>query len=309
MRRFPRVVTAMITPYKEDMSVDYEGAQKIAGYLLDHGSEGLVVAGTTGESPVLSIQEKIDLFQAVKEAVGSKGWVIAGTGTNSTRDAAEMTSAAERVGADAVMAVVPYYNKPNQEGLFRHYQAVASATSKPVMIYNVPGRTGINLQPQTAQRLAQIGNVRAIKDASGNLDQITAMKAALPEDFLIYSGDDSLTLPMMAVGAYGVVSVAAHIAGDLVSDMIYAYLEGRIDEAREAHLKLFPLFKALFITTNPIPVKKAAALIGLPAGDLRLPMVEASPDETAVIEAALAGLGLRGGLCGSGFGEGLRIFA
>lgn len=294
MNRFPRVVTAMITPYKEDMSVDFEGAQRIAGYLMDHGSEGLVVAGTTGESPALSIQEKIDLFQVVKEAVGNRGWVIAGTGTNSTRDAMEMTDAAEKVGADAVMAVVPYYNKPNPEGLFRHYQAVASATSKPVMIYNVPGRTGINLQPETAQRLAQIENIRAIKDACGNLDQITAMKSLLPENFMIYSGDDSLTLPMLSVGAYGVVSVAAHIAGDLVSDMIYAYLDGRIDEARETHLKLFPLFRALFVTTNPIPVKKAASLIGLPAGGLRLPLVEASPDETAAIEEAFAGLGLAG---------------
>lgn len=292
MKTFPRVVTAMITPYNEDFSMDLDGAQKIARYLLANGSEGLVVAGTTGESPTLSVREKIELYKVVKEAVGDRGYVIAGTGTNNTRDAVEMTEAADKIGIDAVMAVVPYYNKPNQEGLFQHYKAVAQATSKPVMMYNVPGRTGINMLPETVARLAQIKNIKAVKEACGNLDQISALKTILPEDFLVYSGDDSLTLPMLSVGAYGVVSVATHVAGKLIHDMIYAYLDGKVEEAHRLHLKLFPLFKNLFITTNPIPVKKAAALCGLPAGGLRLPLVEASPKEIEIIRETLAGLNL-----------------
>lgn len=292
MKYFPRVLTAMITPFHEDLSVDYAGAAKLARTLLANGSEGLVVAGTTGESPTLSVQEKIELFRVVKEAVGPEGWVAAGTGTNNTKDAMEMTAAAEKTGVDAVMAVVPYYNKPSQEGMFRHYQALASVTSKPVMIYNVPSRTGSNLQPQTLARLAEIENIKAVKEACGSLDQISALKTVLPKDFLIYSGDDSLTLPMLSIGAYGVVSVVTHVAGKQVRDMVYAYLDGRVEEARDLHARLYPLFKNMFIATNPIPVKRAAALCGLPAGGLRLPLVEADAAETSVIRETLASLEL-----------------
>lgn len=292
MKTFPRVVTAMITPFNDDYSINYQGVQELANYLLANGSEGLVVAGTTGESPTLSIKEKIELYSLVKETVGEQAYVIAGTGTNNTKDAIEMTEAAEKIGVDAVMAVVPYYNRPNQEGLYQHYKALASCTSKPVMMYNVPSRTGVNLLPETVARLAEIKNIKAVKEACGNLDQISLLKSILPEDFLIYSGDDSLTLPMLSVGAYGVVSVATHVAGKMINEMIYTYVDGRVEDAARLHIKLFPLFKNLFITTNPIPVKKAAQLCGLPSGRLRLPMVEANAQETAIVRDTLMKLNL-----------------
>lgn len=286
--KMPRLITALITPFKEDLSVDYEGIQKLALKLVREGSEGLVVCGTTGESPALSTSEKVGLIKAVKEAVGNNGIVIAGTGTNSTADSLKMTIEAEKAGADAIMLVVPYYNKPNQEGLFRHFKECAGATALPAILYNIPGRTGTNMLPETVLRLTEeAGNIAALKEASGSLDQVSALKTMLPDDFLIYSGDDSLTLPMLAVGAYGVISVASHVAAKELRDMIDSFVSGDLERARRIHLDLFPIFKAMFVTTNPIPVKRALALLGLPSGGLRLPLVEASPEETRQIKKAL----------------------
>ena len=292
MGKFPRVITAMVTPFKDDLSVDYEGAQKLALHLIEAGNDGLVVAGTTGESPTLSQQEKISLFSAIKEAVGNKALVIAGTGSNSTADSIYLTQEAGKIGVDGIMAVVPYYNKPNQEGLYQHFKAIAMETPLPVMLYNVPGRTGTNLLPETVARLSAIENIVALKEAAGNLDQVSALKTLLPEDFLIFSGDDSLTLPMLAVGAYGVVSVAGHLVGNEIKRMIDSYINGDVHQAQMIHQQLFPLFKAIFVTTNPIPVKKALSLLGLPSGELRLPLVEASTKETEIIRETLTKLNL-----------------
>ncbi|PKM89973.1 MAG: 4-hydroxy-tetrahydrodipicolinate synthase [Firmicutes bacterium HGW-Firmicutes-12] len=292
MIEYPRVFTAMITPLKEDESVDFNGAQKLALHLISKGSKGLVISGTTGESPTLTKQEKLDLFSAVKEAVGSKGYVIAGTGSNSTADSVRLTEEASKLGIDGVMAVTPYYNKPNQEGLYQHFRAIAKATSLPLVLYNVPGRTAVNMLPETVAKLAEIQNVIALKEACGNTDQVTEIKTLVSEDFLIYSGDDCMTLPMLAVGSYGVISVAGHVAAEMISQMVTAYVEGQVKEAYRINKALYPLFKAMFVTTNPIPVKKAVSLLGLPAGKPRLPMVEATPEETTCIKRVMLDLGL-----------------
>jgi len=288
----PRLITAMITPFKDDLSIDYEGAQKLALTLIKEGSEGLVICGTTGEATTLSTPEKLELFKAVKEAVGDKGYVIAGTGTNSTADCLKMTEGAAKIGVDAALVVVPYYNKPNAEGLYQHYKAVASATDLPVILYNVPSRTVINMQPETVARLSEIPNIVAIKEACGNMDQVTQIRKMVPDDFLIYSGDDSLTLPMLSLGAYGVISVASHLVSPQIREMIDAYLAGEVKKASAIHAQLFNLFRAMFITVNPVPVKRALNLLGRPAGGVRLPLVEATEEETAKIRAAMQQMGL-----------------
>lgn len=293
MKMFPRLITALITPFKrDDLSIDFKGVQELASKLVKEGSEGLLVCGTTGESPNITINEKLDLIKAVKEAVKNSGTVIAGTGSNSTANSIKLTEAAEKVGADGIMLVVPYYNKPNQEGLYQHFKMCAQATSLPVITYNVPGRTGVNMMPETIRKLAEVKNIVGIKEASGSIDQVTAIKTLMPQEFLIYSGDDSLTLPMLAVGAHGVISVASHLAAKRMKEMIDLYFLGRVEESRKIHLSLYPLFKALFITTNPIPVKKALSLMGLPSGALRLPLTEAGPDETIKIKETLRIMGL-----------------
>lgn len=292
MRELPRLITAMITPFKDDLSVDYEAAQKLAQLLINEGSEGLVISGTTGESPTLSVNEKMELFRAVKEAVGDKGYIIAGTGTNSTADCIKLTEGATKAGVDAVMIVVPYYNKPNAEGLYQHYKAAAGATDLPVILYNVPDRTGINMLPETVARLSEIKNIIAVKEASGNLDQVSMIRNMVPEDFIIYSGDDSLTLPMLSVGAYGVISVASHLVAPQIKEMITAYTAGEVKKAAAIHGKLFDLFRTMFITANPIPVKKALSLLGRTADTVRLPLVNATEDETEKIRTVMQQVGL-----------------
>jgi len=291
MKRFPRLVTALITPFKDDYSIDFDGAQKLALRLIEEGNEGFVISGTTGESPSLSKEEKLDLFKAIKEVVGSKAWVIAGTGSNCTLESARFTEEAARTGVDGVMLVTPYYNKPTQDGLYQHFKTVAETIELPVILYNVPGRTGINLLPDTVVKLAAVPNIMALKEACGNLDQVSALKSKLPEDFYVYSGDDSLTLPLLSLGCYGIISVVAHIVGKQMSAMIKAYLSGDIQKATQIHLQLYPIFKALFIVSNPIPVKKALALVGRPSGKLRLPLVEPTPAETEIIREALKKVG------------------
>lgn len=289
---FGRVLTAMITPFSKDMSVDYNVVRKLARHLAQSGSDGLVVCGTTGESPTLTREEKMELFRVVVEEVGGQSVVIAGTGSYSTASSIELTQAAEKVGVDGVMLVCPYYNKPSQEGLYQHFKAVASSTNLPVMLYNIPGRTGVNMLPSTVARLAEIPNIIAIKEAAGSIDQVSELLRLLPDRFSVYSGDDSFTLPMLALGAKGVVSVASHVVGTRIRDMINAYTSGNTTLAAEIHMELFPVFKGLFITSNPVPVKTAMNLLGWQTGVPRLPLVEATAAEKQNLKAMLVELKL-----------------
>ncbi len=290
---FGRVIPAMVTPFDGEGRVDFRRAAELARFLVEEkGCDGILVGGTTAESPVLTDEEKVSLFRTVVEAVGDRVFVWAGTGSNDTRRSVELTRRAEEAGADGVMLVTPYYNKPPQQGLYEHFRAVAASTSLPVMLYNVPGRTACNIAPETVARLAELPNVAAVKEASGSLDQVSQIRALTRDDFVIYSGDDSLTLPILAVGGSGVVSVAAHVAGREIGRMVDAFLAGDMAEARRWHLRLLPLCKALFVTTNPIPVKAALRLAGFPVGGYRLPLVEPSPAEERAVRDALAGLGL-----------------
>lgn len=291
--QFGRLLTAMVTPFTKDGEVAYDEAVNLARFLIETGSDGVVVAGTTGESPVLTKEEKLKLFSVVKEAIGEKGTVIAGTGSNNTTDTINLTKKAAGTGVDGVMVVTPYYNKPSQEGLYQHFKAVAQETDLPVIMYNVPGRTSVNLLPATVVRLAQIKNICAVKEASGNLDQVAEIKRGVPEDFLIYSGDDSLTLPMLAIGGCGVISVVSHVAGKMIKEMIDSFFAGKIIESAELHLKLFPLYKVLFMTTNPVPVKAALNFMGLNVGEPRLPLVPATEQEVEAIRKVMAETGIK----------------
>lgn len=283
-----KMFTAMVTPYDEKLEVNYVKAAELAGYLIANGSDGLVVSGTTGESPVLNNQEKIRLLTAVKEAAGSQAEVWAGTGSYDTRESVELSRKAEQGGADGLLLVCPYYNKPSQEGLYQHFKAVADSVSIPVMLYNIPGRTGINLAPETVAKLAEIDNITAIKEASGNMDQVSLLKNMLPEGFSIFSGDDSLTLPMLALGASGVVSIASHLVGKEIKAMLEAFACGDNEHALQLHRYLMPMFKGLFITTNPIPVKEALNMMGMQMGSFRLPLCNATPGEKEFISSLLA---------------------
>ncbi|HAP93327.1 MAG TPA: 4-hydroxy-tetrahydrodipicolinate synthase [Desulfotomaculum sp.] len=285
---FGRVLTAMVTPFEKDFSVNFDLAGKLARYLVQSGSDGLVVSGTTGESPTLSSEEKIELFRVIVEEVGGEATVIAGTGSYDTAGSVNLTRAAERVGVDGLLLVAPYYNKPSQEGLYQHYKAVAKSINLPVMLYNIPGRTGVNVSPETVARLAEIDNIVALKEAAGSMDQVSELRRLLPDNFAIYSGDDSLTLPMMALGAKGVVSVAAHVVGPRLKEMVNAFLAGNFTLATQIHQELFPVFKGLFITTNPVPVKAALNLLGWQVGIPRLPLVKATVAEKESIKRMLS---------------------
>jgi 4-hydroxy-tetrahydrodipicolinate synthase len=273
----------MVTPFSLDGAVDYDVAEHLADYLVEQGSDGLVVCGTTGESPTLTWEEEYQLFKTIKQAVAGRAKVIAGTGSNSTDEAIEATQKAEQLGLDGSLQVVPYYNKPPQEGIYHHFSQIARAVPDlPLMLYNIPGRTGCNMAVETVAKLAQIPNIVAIKEASGSLDQASQIRRNTPSDFCIYSGDDSLTLPLLSVGGSGVVSVASHLVGTRLQQMIQAYESGQPKQALEIHLELLPLFNTLFITANPIPVKVALELQGWMVGSVRSPLCAAS---TAVKEA------------------------
>ena len=293
MVNFGRVLTAMITPFKENGSVNLAIAEQLAAHLAEQGTDTLVVCGTTGESPTLSWSEEYELFQVVRAAVAGKAKVIAGTGSNSTEEAIAATQKAAKIDLDGSLQVVPYYNKPPQAGLYQHFKAIAQACPDlPLVLYNVPGRTGQNLQPETVARLAEIHNIVGIKEATGNLDQASEIRRLTPPEFYLYSGDDSLTLPLLAVGSSGVVSVASHLVGAQLQEMIQAFMMGQVGVATQIHLKLFPLFKALFATTNPIPVKAALKLKGWDVGSTRLPLCEASPEVSQNMKAVLTELNL-----------------
>ncbi|CDM97842.1 Dihydrodipicolinate synthase (DHDPS) [Limnospira indica PCC 8005] len=286
-------MTAMVTPFWEDGSINYAEAERLAAHLAANGSDTLVVCGTTGESPTLTWDEEHELFKVVQQAVAGKAKVIAGTGSNSTQEAIAATQKAAKLGVDGSLQVVPYYNKPPQEGLYQHFLAIASACADlPIVLYNIPGRTGQNLQPETVARLASVPNIVAIKEASGSLDQASQIRQLTPKEFQIYSGDDSLTLPLLAVGGTGVVSVASHLVGKQIQDMIQMFEAGRVQEATEIHIKLFSLFKTLFITTNPIPIKAALKLLGWNVGLSRSPMCEPSPEVIEKVKGVLGELGL-----------------
>ncbi|MDQ7844841.1 MAG: 4-hydroxy-tetrahydrodipicolinate synthase [Armatimonadota bacterium] len=287
MAIFGRVLTAMATPFDADGAVNWGEAARLARHLVDHGSDGIVVAGTTGESPTLSDEEKVRLFRTVKEAVGDRAAVVAGTGTYDTRHSIHLSREAERAGADGLLLVNPYYNRPSQDGLYAHFRAIAESTRLPCMLYNIPGRTGVNCLPETIARLSEIPNIVAVKEATGNLDQASEIRRRTKDDFLIYSGDDSLTLPILAVGGTGVVSVASHLVGPDIQEMVRAYERGEVRRALQLHLRLLPLFKVLFITTNPVPLKAALNMSGFQVGVPRLPLVEATPKEKEQIQAVL----------------------
>ena len=288
----PRLITAMITPFDDKLQVNYAKAAEVAEYLAKNGTEGIVVAGTTGESPVLSDEEKLRLFATVKEQVGSRVSVWAGTGSNNTQHSVELSREAEKLGVDGVLLVGPYYNKPSQEGLYQHFRAIAEAINIPAMVYNIPSRTSSNILPETIARLAQIDNIVALKESSGDMNQVSQLAYLLPEGMKVYSGDDSLTLPMMALGAYGVVSVASHLVGKDIQRMITAFNNGDTREATRIHLALFPIFKGLFITTNPVPLKEAMNILGMEVGGLRLPLTRASQQEHEFIRNMLMSTGL-----------------
>lgn len=287
MAPFGHLLTAMITPFTSDGAVDYEQAWRLARFLIDAGSDGLVVSGTTGESPTLSHDEKVALFRTVVEAVGQKAHVVAGTGTYDTAESVELTRRAAEVGCDAVMAVTPYYSRPPQQGLIEHFTAVAEASDLPVLLYNIPGRTGRRIELNTLTRLAEHPRIVAVKDAVGELTFTTNTRLAVGEDFAIYSGDDINTLPMMSVGAIGVVSVAAHLAGKQIKAMVEAARQGDLETARTLHLALAPLAGALFLEPNPMPVKAAMNALWEPVGNPRLPLVPASDETVQAIKETL----------------------
>jgi 4-hydroxy-tetrahydrodipicolinate synthase len=290
---FGRVLTAMITPFSEDGSLNLAVVEKLAAHLADSGTDAVVVCGTTGESPTLTWDEEHELFQVVKKAVTGKAKVIAGTGSNSTRESIAATQKAAKLGVDGSLQVVPYYNKPPQEGMYRHFKAIAESNpDMPLMLYNIPGRTGQNLLPETVARLAEIPNIVAIKEATGSTDQASQVRRLTPPDFTIYSGDDSMTLPLLSVGGSGVVSVASHLVGEQLQEMVQAFEAGSPQKATEIHLKLLPLFKALFATTNPIPLKYALKLQGWDVGSPRLPLCDASDEVKSKVKAVMEELNL-----------------
>ena len=270
---FGRILTAMVTPFQESGEVDYELAIKLSNHLCENGSDGIVLCGTTGESPTLSWAEQHNLFVAVKGSLNPRSKVIVGTGSNCTSEAVEATKKAYEFGADGALVVVPYYNKPPQEGLYKHFSSIASeASDLPLMLYNIPGRTGCNLLPPTVNKLMNFPNILSIKAASGRIEEVTELRAACGYKLSIYSGDDSLLLPMLSVGAVGVVSVASHIAGLQLKMMIELFQKGEVSNALDIHEKLQPLFKSLFETTNPIPIKAALELKGWQVGSPRNPL-------------------------------------
>ncbi|MBT9282851.1 MAG: 4-hydroxy-tetrahydrodipicolinate synthase [Hydrogenibacillus schlegelii] len=276
---FPRLITAMVTPFDDAGAIDWPTVDRLVDHLIAHGSEGIVVAGTTGESPTLTEAEKLALFERVKARAAGRAQVIAGTGTNDTAASIRLTREAEALGVDGVMLVVPYYNRPSQRGLYEHFRAVAEATSLPIMLYNVPGRTGANLAADTVIALSRIDNIVAVKEASGDLTQMARILEEARPGFQVLSGDDKMLLPLLAIGGHGVVSVAAHIVGDALKELIEAFLAGEVVRAAALHRRYLPIFEGLFFTASPAPVKAALAMMGLPVGGLRLPLVPLNAEE------------------------------
>ena len=277
MTEIGRLITAMVTPFDEKGAVDYDQAKRLANALLDSGSDGLVITGTTGEGPTLSSEEKIRLYAEVKEAIGSRGAVIAGTTDNDTAKSIELSAEAESVGADALLLTVPAYNKPPQEGLYQHFKAIAESTSLPCVLYNVTSRTSLNMTDETTIRLSEIDNIVGVKEAGSDLNQITRIIDGAGDDFRVWSGNDDETFSIMATGGYGVVSVLSHLVGNQIKQMMGYLLEGDVEKAAAEHRRLLPLFKVMFIVSNPIPLKYSLNHVGFNVGPMRLPLVP--PDD------------------------------
>jgi 4-hydroxy-tetrahydrodipicolinate synthase len=290
--RFGSLITAMVTPFRDDHAIDIDGAERLAAHLLDTGSDAIVVSGSTGESPTLTHKEKAELFRAVGGVVRGRGQLICGTGTYSTAETLELTQAAEDAGADGLLVVTPYYNKPPQRGLIAHFERVAEATDLPIIAYNIPGRTATRIEHDTLMRLAEQPNIVAVKDSTGDFQGVSRLMAEAPPDFEVYSGDDWATFGYVCLGAVGVVSVASHLVGPQIRQMIELIETGDVPAARKIHEGLSPLFNALFITSNPIPVKAALEMLGLPAGVPRLPLVPATSEERERVRRALEDAGL-----------------
>ncbi|WP_040205032.1 4-hydroxy-tetrahydrodipicolinate synthase [Neobacillus jeddahensis] len=287
MVHFGRVPTAMVTPFDKKGHIDFAKTTQLVNYLIENGTDSFVVAGTTGESPTLSKEEKLALFAHVVKVVKGRVPVIAGTGSNNTYASIELTKKAEQLGVDAIMVVAPYYNKPNQEGLYQHFKAVAEATSLPVMVYNIPGRSAVNIHPDTIIRLSKIPNIVAVKEASGDLNAMTKIIANTDDDFVLYSGDDSLTIPVLSIGGVGVVSVASHVIGNQMQEMIKAFFDGDIVKSAKLHQQLLPIMKGLFTAPSPAPVKTALQVNGFDVGSVRLPLVGLSEQERTTLISLL----------------------
>jgi 4-hydroxy-tetrahydrodipicolinate synthase len=287
VKRLGRLLTAMVTPFKENGEVDYEQAKKLALALLNSGNDGVVVAATTGEAPTLSWEEEMQLFTEVKSAVGDRGTVVAYTGSNSTKEAVENTEKAEKIGVDACLSVVPYYNKPNQEGIYQHFKAVAENTSLPIIMYNIPSRAVVEMSAETIGRLSQIKNIVGVKEASGKMELVAQTINKARKDFLIWSGNDNDTFLVMALGGYGVIGVTTHLTGKQYKKMIDLILSDKIQEAAAIHRKLVPLVNAMFSVPSPAPIKYALNYLGFKVGNPRLPLVPPTEKEAEKIIAEL----------------------
>lgn len=285
---FGQIVTAMVTPFDEQGEIDYHATRNLIDYLIANGSDSLVIAGTTGESPTLTNEEKVQLFACAVEVVNGRVPVIAGTGSNNTRETIELTMLAEDAGVDGIMLVAPYYNKPCQEGLYQHFKTIAEATSLPIMLYNIPGRSVVNISVETVIRLSTIPNIVSIKEASGNLDTIAEIIERTPDGFSLYSGDDGLTIPVVSIGGTGVVSVASHVIGNEMQEMVKNFQIGNIKEAAREHRRLLPIMKALFAAPNPSGVKAALNAKGIPVGGVRLPMIPLNDEQLGSLKKVLA---------------------
>ena len=288
MTEIGRLITAMVTPFDSEGKVDYDQAKRLANALLDSGSDGVIVSGTTGESPTLTIEEKLRLYAEVKESVGGRGAVVAGTGNYSTAESIELSMEAEKQGVDGLLLVVPYYNKPPQEGLYRHFKAIAEHTNLPCIVYNVTSRTSLNMSHETTIRLSEIDNIVGVKEAGSDMDQIARIIDGSRPGFLVWSGNDNETFYIMSMGGYGVVSVASHLIGDQIKHMMGLLLEGDVERAGSEHRRLLPMFKVLFVESNPIPVKYGLNQAGFDVGIPRLPLVPASDSAAAQIDKVMS---------------------
>lgn len=284
---FGKILTAMVTPFDQNGEIDFPATKNLINYLIANGTDGLVISGTTGESPTLTEEEKVELFKFAVDVVDGRVPVIAGTGSYNTKASIELTKHAENAGVDGVMLVAPYYNKPSQEGLYQHFKAIAEETSLPIILYNVPGRSAVSLSVDTVVRLSEIKNIVAIKEASGNLDAMAEMIEKTPDDFSLYSGDDGLTIPVLSIGGAGVISVASHIIGNEMQEMIKKFQIGNVQEAARDHRILLPVMKILFATPNPTSVKAALNLNGIPVGGVRLPMIPLEEEELNTLRNVL----------------------
>ena len=284
------VITAMVTPFKKDLSIDFNSLERLVVHLINNGTDTILVTGTTGESPTLTHEEELDILKCVRSAANGKAKIMMGAGSNSTITAVEFAQNTEKIGADALLSVVPYYNKPNQKGIFEHFSAIAKATSLPIMLYNIPGRTGVSMAPQTIADLARAHkNIFAVKQSAPNIDLITEIAYDVPDDFVIYSGDDSMTLPILAVGGMGVVSVASHLVGKDIKQMISAFKAGNNQLAKEIHFKNYDFFSGIFTHPNPIPIKALLKDEGIiDCDEVRPPLFKLTDEEIAQLKIAIS---------------------